>query len=298
MTKSSIKNAFIVPLIEPSNIDDFLFSFMEYCGQEHAVVFVNQIPDYNLGLSVDRVVEYKANKNLGFSQAMNTGMSVAISEFENLEYVTACNDDVVFLDYSWWAAIENEFVRDDKLLGVIPTSPKEPAWGYGNNVPVWAEKDGDFIYIADTGWRSPTEVDYKYLLDNIALKRGYVSGGANWCLTFSIDRLNLFLDREGDENPHRIVYDERFYPGGGEDYDLVHRAFGKDMRIMVTPKAWVWHKWYRATDYAKNNPDIVDNSRKWNRLSDLYETSDDGWKSPIYQDKKMRTSKIYKHYNG
>lgn len=248
----------------------------------HKVIIINQtgepLPEF-ISANVDVVVTPK--RNLGFAKAMNTGIRMATTP-----YVTYANDDIVFLDKRWWDGIKDTFAKTEQMLAVNPLSPKEPGWGYGSNTPDWGERDGDFIYPGGTGWRKPEDVDYDWLMTKY--KKGWIEGLAGWCVTLKMDRLQAFLDSETN-NPYRLVFDERFYPGSGEDYDLCHRIYGKGYKAVATCSSWVWHHWGKSQAFVQLKPGIVDDKRRWNKLQELYvDNEEHGWKSPIYQRKRMR----------
>jgi GT2 family glycosyltransferase len=270
------ENTFIIPIIHDSYILEMLASLKANAGHKYQTILIDQRPSGSLEIEADLII--KPTRNLGFAKAMNTGIRLA-----NTEYITYVNDDVVFLDPRWWGGIKETFSRDPTMLAVNPVSPKEPGWGYGKNTPEWGERDesGEFILPKGKGIRAPQDVDYDYLMHDY--RKGWISGIAGWCTTLKRDRLDQFFESEKEINPNRLVFDERFYPGGGEDYDVCHRGYGRGFKMVATYSSWVWHHWGKSADYVKRNPIVVDDTRRWNKLNILYREDEGlGWKSPIF----------------
>ena len=273
-----IENTFIIPILHDVYIDTMLESLKQYAGHNYQVIIIDQTTS-------DRVDYERANvtivpsRNLGFAKAMNTGIRMA-----NTPYITYANDDIVFLDSRWWQGIKDTFEKNDKIIAVNPLSPKEPGWGYGNTTPDWGIRLNDFIYPnSPIKMYHPESVDYDWLVEKY--KKGWIDGIAGWCVTLRKDLMNEFLDKEQEEglNPDRLWFDERFYPGGGEDYDVCHRLYGKGYRAVATCSSYVWHHWGKSTEHVIENPAKIDNSLRWNKLNELYKETENGWKSPIFQ---------------
>lgn len=112
-----------------------------------------------------------------------------------------------------------------------PSSIRIPAWAYGTTndwelLPHKAEDTdadyqfllaGDFTDVSGLPPRFPRRVT------------GLLDGICTWCTVFDTRRMRQALTEEGEKfgmmNPLRIYFDERFYPGGGEDYDLNARMY-------------------------------------------------------------------------
>jgi hypothetical protein len=44
------------------------------------------------------------------------------------------------------------------------------------------------------------------------------------------------------------LFDEKFYPGGAEDYDMDGRIYADGYRTVGTTSSWVWHWWGKSKD--------------------------------------------------
>ena len=76
------------------------------------------------------------------------------------------------------------------------------------------------------------------LPDSFPLKReGVVDAVAMWFIIFKRECFERFG-----------LFDERFYPGGAEDYDYNARVYREKGRLVGTTKSWVWHHWGMSKD--------------------------------------------------
>lgn len=266
-------NTFVFAVIRDDFIDRALDTLYRYTDHPFRVVVVDQSKE-GLVLPMNKVhLHIRAYRPLGYAKAMNTGIRMADTEF-----VTLCNDDIEFMDKRWWDGVVEAFkIEGDTVIGVNPMSPKEPGWGYGY------PDHSDIEYIELLPYKKEyTKEDYDFLLagDFSAVKpiprtypirkTGVIDGIATWCTTFRMDGL---LNIGG--------FDERFYPGGGEDYDLCGRAYskmwrGERYRIVGTCSSWVYHHWSSTKDYLGDLPEL-DQSRYWNKLGELWPDGFDVW---------------------
>lgn len=84
-----------------------------------------------------------------------------------------------------------------------------------------------------------------------------VDGFPCWLPIFKRERLEEFG-----------VFDERFFPGGGEDYDVMARGYQAGYRMLATSRAWVWHWWGQSKDEPRGLEHALPAARKpWNKLS-------------------------------
>jgi len=105
--------------------------------------------------------------------------------------------------------------------------------------------------------------------------------------------------------PQVGLLDERFYPGGGEDYDLNARAYScaypnyredcdpdYHRRLVGTARSWVIHKWSKSRMLSADDP--IFSRARWNANEELWQPSFDVWghmnledgiKKPIYRTK-------------
>jgi hypothetical protein len=283
-----VRTNFIRPAIET------LYKYTEMGGNR--VVVVDQTLD-GIG-KIDGVhLVIKPHRNLGFAKSMNEG--IIHGRHWGSKYITCCNDDIEFINKRWWDGILETFNQDEKILAVNPMSPREPGWGYGL-------EHGKYIDLIDYK-ETYTEEDYDYLLegdfsaiqglpDTFPKKKvGVIDAIATWCTVFKRE----FFDKFG-------MYDERFYPGGSEDYDLDARCYScawpewRDecnpeyhSRMVGTTRSWVWHHWGSSKDkqgeLGKGLP-IIDELR-WNNTDEI-------WKPELNEGTKYDPWGHYHDKNG
>lgn len=133
---------------------------------------------------------------------------------------------------------------DKQALCVNPSSPRNPR--ASGDIPV---NHPGFDYKED--W---TEEDYDKMVSEIG-KGHVIDGICTFASVFNRER----LDKVFGSIPGKCWFDEFFYPGGGEDYDLNRRAYMTKIpendyhgyRMLGTGLSFVWHWWYstkRASD--------------------------------------------------
>jgi GT2 family glycosyltransferase len=201
--------------------------------QSVTVIDQSQSPLPNLyGPAVDFYVH--CNSQLGFARAANLGLSMG-----RARYCMILNDDVQFINRGWWYGIMSTFARHDNLLCVSPSSPYNPPTD-------------------ESPYRAPadiTETVYQSLLNHSLL-----DGICMWAPVF--DRQQL--DKVPEIKPG-LWFDERFWPGGGEDYDMNRRASLAGLRCVGTSESWAWHWWHSTSvggkQQAKYDGGIFE--RKW-----------------------------------
>jgi len=109
------------------------------------------------------------------------------------------------------------------------------------------------------------------------------------------------------------LYEERFYPGGGEDYDMDARAYScayptpreecdptHHRRLVSTTRSWVWHHWGQSRSMAQKSPNIFsrepwnDNSELWGPYFDVWghENMPDGTKKPLKRLKSVHVEDL------
>jgi GT2 family glycosyltransferase len=243
-----IKNTFIFNPIRPDYIHRCLETLYQYTDMTaNRVIVVDQTMD-GLKLPMDKVhLVLRPNRNLGFSKSMNEGIIHALRW--DSEYITCANDDIEYIDKRWWSGIEETFEKyGDKVLAVNPMSPREPGWGYGlphgENIDLLPYKT------------SYTSEEYDYLLKGDfsqiqgapetypKQKNGVIDAIATWHTTFKAEAFSKIG-----------LFDERYYPGGGEDYDLNARAYREGYRMLGTTLSWVWHHWGSSKDHQSEFKD-------------------------------------------
>lgn len=285
-------NTIIVPIIRSDFIGPMLDSLNKNAGHDYYVFVIDQTLDDKAYLEYHHGVHLwiKSYRNLGFSKAHNLGITLS-----QTPYVTLANDDIQFLNPRWWKGIEDTFAMDQNIIAVNPMSPKEGAWGYGlrsDNVDVWTPKEG---FIKDP--QDPTAVipnspykeynsdeAYDWLLNQHPTwqKDTVCDAIAMWCTVFK---------RSGLEEIGLL--EERFYPGGGEDYDMNCRAYSCaypnpretcdptfHRRMVGTTKSWVWHHWGRSKDaISAIDPGnkLFESRDRWNHNEQLWGEKFDVW---------------------
>jgi GT2 family glycosyltransferase len=284
------QNTFIVPIIRSDNIGSFIESVYKYTPDNFDLIVIDQTINDEAYLKYhDRTnLWVKSRRNLGFSKAMNTGIRLA-----QTPYISLYNDDVIFMNKRWWQGIVDTFATDPRIVAVNPMSPREGAFGYGlqtENTDTWIPpkgfvRDGDFV-VPDLGEgkgmlfkENFSEEEYDWLLNSHPRwsKDTMCDGVCMWGTTFT---------REGLD--HVGPLDERFYPGGSEDYDMCGRAYScawpisrdscdetQHKRMVSTTKSWVWHKWNTSRNYQGQFPN---SSREpWAHLDQLWPIGFDIW---------------------
>jgi GT2 family glycosyltransferase len=146
----------------------------------------------------------------------------------------------------WWEGIERTFERFENALVASPMSPKEPGWGYGED-----------------GYRIHCPYEEAFSMETVR-KLIESKGGAvidaipMWCAVF---KRELFLEEVG-------LFDEMFFPGGGEDYDMDARVYQAGYRALASSYSWVWHHWGQSKDEKSGFDVSLPNARDhWNKLS-------------------------------
>lgn len=315
-------NTFIVPIIRPDYIERMLLTLHKFNEKDtFNVIVIDQTTTKEAQEKCEKYAHLwiKTYRNLGFSKAMNTGILLS-----NTPYITLCNDDIEFMNKKWWQGIVDTFATDPNIVAVNPMSPKEGSWGYGyrsDNADTWVPPEE---YVTDDTKLSVypkkpngeglfykeefTEDDYEFLVNNHPRykKNTMVDAIAMWCTVFK---------REGLEELGLL--EERFYPGGGEDYDMNARAYScaypkareecdprYHRRMVSTTKSWVWHYWgkskddlaakYPSSPYFTSRPRWNDNSELWGPYFDVWghETLPDGTKKPLKRLKPVTNDEL------
>jgi GT2 family glycosyltransferase len=302
---SEVEVVFIYPIIRTDFIQRSLYTLFKYTDKKKfRIIVIDQSME---GLSSSFVTKiasdgmYIRQKNQGFSNAANKGIIQALKW--NVPYISVVNDDTEFMYAGWWEDLLEEFKTDPKIVAVCPESPRVAMWGYGLNhgehveiIPhkeEFTKEDIDFLKKGDyfereqeIRLRHPFEIPQSFPFT----KRGIVDGIAMWCPVFKREafiRLGLF--------------EEKFVWGGGEDYDMLARAYscaypiareecvGRDnpedlihhQRMVSTMKSWVWHWWGQSKDVKQTlDPRLFEGKKPWNNLGELWSPRIDVWGHP------------------
>lgn len=236
-----INNTFITNPIRPDFIERFIYTLYKYTPEGFRLIVIDQTKDGIYDLVKDKTHLYmRPHRNLGFAKSMNEGIIHALHW--GSKYITVSNDDVEFINSKWFSGIEETFAQDEKrIMAVNPMSPREPGWGYG-----W--EHGKYIDLIEYK-EVYDEKDYQYLLEGDfskveglpdtfpRRKVGVIDAIATWCTVFKKE----FFGKFG-------LFDERYYPGGGEDYDINARCYREGYRMVGTTRSWAWHHWGKSKD--------------------------------------------------
>jgi GT2 family glycosyltransferase len=259
-------NTMVFPVIRTDLIREALESFWQFSDpEEHRVIVIDQsrtgLPDFVAEQLAH--MQIRVYRNLGFAKAANTGIRLA-----DTEYVTICNDDVMFFDERWWSGLLNAFKKAPDAVGMNPSCPRLT---FG----ITGVTRSNPRHIADIENREMCKKEGVFdLLVKETPFQGFINGCAMWCICFSMPRLR----EAGLLGENLQLFDENFYPGAGEDYDLLGRAAKAERKIMATHLSWIWHDWGMSKDEKTHDgmAQILDRPA-WNRLGDLWLGGFDAW---------------------
>lgn len=294
-----------IPVVD-TFIEEALKSLYKFTHINFRVVVVDQTKHgvYDkVAPYADIILRNPNRPNMGFSKGMNEGIIHGLHW--KSKYVAACNDDTLMISDKWWQGITEQFERYPEMMAVCPASPIEPGFGYGlnpdgtwvpgNSCPSWGVQVGGDIYPKGDDGKpitleiAQTQEGYDMLLKH---RQGHIEGFAGW---FVIGKREMW-ETVG-------LYDERFGPGGAEDYQLVHRIYLAGGRASATMGSFVHHCWFKSRDAANMTNETVPFTKK--RFADcdaLFEHSPNGVNSPIYpprenqlfgNKRKLKDSEIY-----
>lgn len=297
---------FIYPIIRNDFIYKSLETLLKFTDRsKFKLIIVDQTLEgyFDRSGEADMIIRMK---NQGFAAAANTGIRVGLSW--GTPYIGVINDDTEFIYPNWLEDALEEFKTDPNIIAVNPECPRVPMWGYGMT-------EGEMVEILPYK-ENYTPEDIKYLQkgdydkEEISkrhpftipesfpfTKRGVIDGFAGWLPIFK---------REGlIENG---LYDERFFPGAGEDYDWMCRAYScawpiereecdpkYHRRAVSTMKSWVWHHWGQSKDIPLD-PQLFTAREGWNRLDLLWPEGCDPWGHTRDNHKPLkRSSPVFTH---
>jgi len=200
--------------------------------------------------------------NLGFSKSCNLGM--VLTQFCTLTpYVVLCNDDVEFINKKWWDGIMETFewqekINPKKVAMVNPASimdrNEKPRIPYK---PEYSEED----YQKLLDWKNP---------DGTELKNTVIDTICMWCPVIKMEVIAKD-DMSGILTSLQIGYlREKFYPGGGEDYDFNRRAYMLNYRCIGTFRSWAWHEWGATKDSIPAKALPQKEGLRWNNFDEIW----------------------------
>lgn len=264
-----IENVFVTIALRNDYIARMLETLYKYTDHDFRVVLIDMTRD-GLGDLPGVHLKLRPHRNLGFAKGMNEGIVHALHW--GSPYITCINDDVEFINKRWWDGIIETFERpsEKEVLAVNPESIRIPMWGYGM-------QDGEYVEVLDYKEKF-TQDDYDFLLKGDfaylekkydwlpdAFPRSYTGvcdGIAAWG---PVCKRKLFTEIG--------LWDERFYPGGAEDYDMMGRIYSKGYRALSTRSSWVWHWWGKSRDEehkVRISGLPIESSYRWSRLGELW----------------------------
>ena len=268
-----INITYIIPIISDIFISRFLYTLWKYSEPDtFRVILIDQCKD-KVRPEVwdyikDKVHLYiHPSRNLGYAKASNEGIIHALHW--KTPYICVSNDDVEIIDPRWLDGIWETFKKDEeRILGVVPSSPRVAGWGYGV----------DYYPEVLPYKKEYTKEDYDYLL-----KGDFTDNPARLPKTFPRKVAGTVIDGAPFVMPYfkreafELVglFDEHFFPGSGEDYDWNARAYSQNYRFVNTSYSWVWHHWSKSKDLFASGY-LEDPYYKplhlpyWNNFGDLY----------------------------
>jgi hypothetical protein len=265
----------VVPTAGYPNLVRSLETYRKYAPGAKVVV-VDQMP--NGSLTKDQIKELTdaylwVYRTLGFSKAVNMGIDVTTTEF-----VCIANDDVELISEDWFMPIVDRFVKMPDVGAINPSSVK----GYRHesdhlpcNCGVPLDPQNDNCPQCRSYKEEYTDDDWDHLISKRVVKLNpmnpispdkFCDGVMTWFTVFRRETLELIKD-------NGCYFDERFYPGGGEDYDLMCRMYDikytdnkLPYRAIGVFDSWAYHHWFGTR--IKNPPPIVEGLR-WNKLENV-----------------------------
>lgn len=264
-----ITNTFVIPVLRSDYIHKCIETLYKYTPNNFKVVVVDQtlkgLPDIE-GVHL----KLRPHRNLGFSKACNEGIIHGLHW--KTDYITCWNDDVECIHEDWWQGILDTFNMEsvNEVLVVNPESVRIPLWGYGRPPSEYVEvldyregfDDKSYQFLLD-GHFQHLKQKYPNLPDSFPLEyHGVCDAVAAWGTVFK----RKYFDLIG-------LWDERFYPGGAEDYDAMTRIYSKNYRAVGTRKSWVWHWWGKSKDEQKKAQETsmpIEADRHWADLTYLW----------------------------
>ena len=212
-------------------------------------------------------------RNLGYAKAMNEALIHGIHW--NSPYICLANDDIEIMDSRWLQGIWDTFaLNPERIFGVTPMNPRVPGWGYGvkENPELLPYKEEytkeDYDYLLAGDFRDKAD-KFPKTFPLIMQKDSIVDGSIFIMPYFKREMFFKFG-----------LLDERFFPGSGEDMDMMARVYREDGRIVSTSKSWVWHHLTKSKDLFASG-ELEDPYYKckpyWNNMGEIWPFGFDPW---------------------
>lgn len=224
-------NTIVIPIVRQDYVLDCIESIRATAPDDFKIIVVDQTHRSNVTPYIHDAADLAivCKWNYGFAQAMNLGVRLATTE-----YVTCANDDTVSLP-GWWKGVLRTFKEVPEAIAVNPSSPNPPHWE--DKEPICTLEQAKNGYLFHNG----------PIVDGIMM----------W---FTVFKRQEWFDLG--------MFDERFSPGSGEDYDALARIYQAGFRAVSSPHSWVWHYWSKSKDTLSGSLDALPQKRsQWNKLS-------------------------------
>jgi GT2 family glycosyltransferase len=217
---------------------------------------------------------HPTQRQYGYAKAMNLGIVQALHQ--KSDYICLANDDIEIMDARWIQGIWDTFaLNPERIMGVSPMNPRIPGWGYNvkyNPEPLpykteYDKKEYDYLLEGDfTNNQTPLPDSFPKQI------KGSIVDGAIFIMPYF---KREFFEEIG-------LLDERFFPGSGEDMDMMARAYQKNYRIVSTSLSWVWHHLSKSKDLFASG-ELEDPYYKpkdhpyWNNMGEIWPEGHDPW---------------------
>jgi hypothetical protein len=216
---------------------------------------------------------HPVQRQYGYAKAMNLGIVQALHQGTPL--ICCSNDDVEIMDSRWMQGVRDTFAKDERIVGVCPMSPRVAGWGYG------VEYNPEILPYKE----EYTKEDYDYLI-----KGDFTDSTAKLPATYPRKPAGTIIDGAVFVMPYfkREIFekvgllDEHYYPGSGEDVDMMARIYNQNGRVVSTSLSWIWHFWSKSKDLFASG-ELEDPYYKpkdhpyWNNESELWPNGFDVW---------------------
>lgn len=247
----------ICPIIVESLVEEMLETLYEYTEPMFYVYIIDQtvngLDSTRLRNTYKNLMIIRSPKsdthytgNLGFAQATNLGITLT-----QTPYFMMCNDDVRFIHPNWWQGVMDTFTLVEKATPNTPAVIVNPAsirladWSVGRP----AGEDFDIIpykdRYSDEDWDHLVN-DEHYINEHLTIQPGSVIDGVT--MYASVCHTQRFLSVG--------LLDEKYFEGGGEDYDYSCLARMNDYRCVGTTLSWVWHHWSSSFKQMRDKEEI------------------------------------------
>jgi GT2 family glycosyltransferase len=267
-----VRNTFVIPVLREGCISRCLETLYAQTPPNFYVIIVDQTQG---GLPIERwrrayrnlmllrtpITHRHASGNLGFAKAVNLASLLVATP-----YLTICNDDVEFINRRWWLGVMHSFQRaaaaGSPAIAVNPMSVKIPHWAIGR-------QPGDDHFVLSYS-ETYSDADWRFLVT----QRHVINERLTLVPDSAVQGVEMFCSVV-DMAAFRHVgpLNERFYPGGGEDYEYARRARASGYACLSTTRSWVFHHWGVTRDWVAGparHEGIIDEELQWNDAASLW----------------------------